>query len=88
MIVQTASKSVLNNDHAQAYPVTAPRPLLEDGSTQGRQIVLQMPTGLEDRPEDIGHGEDDADEGYIRKSDPLFPLPKQGPTISAARAAL
>jgi hypothetical protein len=43
-----------------------PRPLLDDGGPKGGQVVLQMPMGLEDWPEDIWHGENDANERYIR----------------------
>lgn len=43
--------------------------------------------GLEDRPEDVGHGEDDADEGNIRQGTPLLPLPEQGAAVATAWAA-
>ena len=84
-MVETASEGVLDDDAAQAYPVACPRPLLEHGSAQGGQVVLQRRMGLEDRPEDVGHGEDDAYEGYIGQGGPLLPLPEQGPAIAAAR---
>jgi hypothetical protein len=88
MIVETPTEGVLYDDPAQAYPVSAPRPLLEYGGTQGWQVVLKMTMGLENRPEHIRHGEDDAYKRYIRKSGPLLSLPKQGPAISAAWTAL
>jgi hypothetical protein len=34
--------------------------------------VLQVTMSLENRPKDIGHGEDDSDERYIRESGPLL----------------
>lgn len=54
---------------------------------QGRQIVLEMTMGLENRPEYIGNGEDNANKRYIRQGDPLLTLPKQCPSVSAAWAA-
>jgi hypothetical protein len=65
MVVETASKSVLHDDHAQAYPVPGPRPLLDHGGAQRWQIMLEVAMGLEAWPEDVGHGKDDADEGHI-----------------------
>ena len=56
MMVETPSEGVLYDDPAQAYLVSSPCPLLEYGSTQGWQIVLQMTMGLKNWPEDIGHG--------------------------------
>ena len=72
MIVETPSEGMLNDDTAQAYLVSVPSRLLEHGSAQGRQIVLQVTMSLENRPKDIGHGEDDSDERYIRESGPLL----------------
>jgi hypothetical protein len=66
MMVETASEGVLDDDHAHTHPVLVPRPLLDDGGPKGGQVVLQMPMGLEDWPEDIWHGENDANERYIR----------------------
>src|SRR5271155_1658160 len=88
MVVETASKSVLHDDHAQAYPVPGPRPLLDHGGAQRWQIMLEVSMGLEDWPEAIGHGKDDADEGHIRQRGPLLPLPESRAAITAAGAAL
>src|SRR5476649_2063226 len=44
--------------------------------------------GLEDRPEDAGHGENDAYEGNIWQRDPLLPLPEQRPAVATTGAAL
>ena len=64
-MVKTPTEGMLYDDYVQTYLIQVPRPLLERGSTQGWQIVLEMPMGFEDRPEDIGHGEDNANERYI-----------------------
>jgi len=88
MIVEMPSEGMLDDDTEQSYLVLVPRPLLQYGSTHGRQIVLQMTMSLENRPKDIGHGEDDSDERYIWEGGPLLSLPKQGPAIPAARTTL
>jgi len=88
IVVEAASEGVLYDDHVQAHPVLAPDPLLEHGGTQGWQIVLQGPMGLEDRPEDTGHGEDKANKRDIRQGGPLLSLPEQGAAIAAAGTAL
>lgn len=75
-MVETAAEGVLYDNHAQAYPESIPCPLLEYGSTQSRQIMLQTPMGLEGRPEDIWHSKDDANERYIGQFDPPLPLPE------------
>ncbi|MDP9049861.1 MAG: hypothetical protein M3O31_03935 [Acidobacteriota bacterium] len=66
MVVETASKSVLHDDHAQTHPIPGPRPLLDHGGAQRWQIMLVAAMGPEDWPEDIGHCENDANKGYIR----------------------
>jgi hypothetical protein len=53
-MVETSAERVRYDDDVQAYLIEVPRPLLEHGSTQGWQVVLQMPMGFEDRPEDTG----------------------------------
>src|ERR1017187_10105701 len=88
MVVETATKGVLHDDHAQAHPVPGPRPLLDHSGAQRWQIMLEVAMGVEDWPEDIGHGEDDADEGHIRQRGPLVPLPESRAAITAAGATL
>src|SRR5580658_4745871 len=78
------AKSLLNNRRRspvisrrrRAPRSLGPSPMPEHSRAKGGQIVLQMEMVLEDRPEDVGHGEDDADEGYIRQGAPLLPLPQ------------
>jgi hypothetical protein len=64
-MIKTPTEGVLYDNYVQAHLILVPRPLLEHGRPQGWQIVLKLPMGFEEWPEDIGHGEDDANERYI-----------------------
>jgi hypothetical protein len=57
---------VLYHDPVDADSILIPRKLLERGCAEGRQVMLKMAMGLEDRPEYVGHREDDADKRCIR----------------------
>ena len=87
MVVEIPSEGVLYHDSVQAYTVCFPSPILECGSTQSGQIVLQMRVSLENRPKNVWHRKDDANPRYIRKRGPLLSLPEHGPPTPAARAA-
>jgi hypothetical protein len=88
VVVESRSEGVLHNDYVQAHTILCPRPLLDHGGAQRWQVMLEVAMGPEDWPECVGHGQDDSDEGHIRQSDPLFPLPESCATITTAGAAL
>jgi hypothetical protein len=88
IVVKMPPERMFYDDYVQTDAVAGPRPLLENSSSKRRQIVLEVPMYTEDRPEHIWHGEDDANEGYIRERNPLLSLPKLSPAIATAWAAL
>jgi len=81
-------QGVLYDDYVQAHAVVVPGPPLEHGCSQRGQIVLKMAMSLEDRSEEVGHGEHNADKGNIRQCGSLFSLPELGASIAAARATI
>ena len=66
MVVEPASKGVLDDDNVKAHPISIPGVLLEYGRTERGQIVLQMTMSLKDGPEDIRHREHNADKRDVR----------------------
>jgi len=65
VVVETASKGVLDDDNVKAHAVYLPGVLPEHGGPERGQIVLQMTMSLKDWPEDIRHGKHDAYKGDV-----------------------
>ena len=84
--VEMPAEGVAHNQDHQSGAVNFFRPLLNDGRTQGWQIVQEVTVALEYGPEYVGHREHHAGELHIRQRCPHFALPeccRSAPATSA-----
>ena len=75
VVVEATTKRVLHHNHAETHTVSLPCPILQNGRSKSWKIVLQMPMGAKDRPENVRHSQHDSNKGNIWKRTPLLSLP-------------
>jgi len=73
--VQMSTESVSYDHNHQLSTVSLFRPLVNYGCTQRWQVIEKMAVAAKYRPEDIGHGKDDAGKLNVRQRHPHLALP-------------
>src|ERR1700722_9311025 len=87
VVVEATTKRVLHHNHAETHAVSLPCPLLHNGRSESRKIMLQMPMVAEYWPEHVGHSQNDPNKGDVWKRTPLLSLPELRAAIPAGRTA-
>jgi len=88
MIVERASKRVLDDDYVQTGLMLGPGPLLDCRGAKSWQIVLEVSARLEDGPKLLWHSENETHKRNIWQQHLLLSLPVERPAIAATWAAL
>src|SRR6266851_3762666 len=85
--VKVSAEGVTNDQYHQSGPVHIFGPLLDNGCTQGRQIIEEMTIAEEDRPEHVRHSKHDSGELHIGQRCPHFALPEVRRSVPTAGAS-
>src|SRR5438270_10114866 len=82
--IQVPSESVLYDQNKRFDSKTIFHPLAYRFTAQSRKLLQQIPIFLENAPEHVGHGEDQAGVEHIGKLCPLLALPLKCCSVAAA----